>query len=143
MQSTGEGVGKGYRTGCTALGRGVWGPVWELEPFYLSRYWHLVWTTDDFMALSEWVLMSRRVHLTLVCCIPRRPEVLSDEDLRSMVRNWHPDAERTPKGFYKNLSVIARVDPFTGEAVGSACLEPSRPQPAAEVQQDTRLTDTD
>ena len=68
--------------------------------------------------------------------------MLSDEDLRSMVRNWHPDAERTPKGFYKNLSVIARVDPFTGEAVGSARLEP-RPQPFAELQQGTQTTSTD
>ena len=49
----------------------------------------------------------------------RRPEVLSDEDLRSMIRNWHPEAERTPKGFYKNLSVLSRVDPFTGETRGS------------------------
>ena len=49
----------------------------------------------------------------------RREEVISDETLRSMVRNWAPDAERTAKGFYKNISVIARVDPFTLESKGS------------------------
>jgi hypothetical protein len=48
----------------------------------------------------------------------RREEVISDEELRSMIRNWHPDVERTPKGFLKNLSVIARLDPFTGESQG-------------------------
>ncbi|GAX83120.1 hypothetical protein CEUSTIGMA_g10546.t1 [Chlamydomonas eustigma] len=52
----------------------------------------------------------------------RREEVISDEELRSMIRNWHPDVERTPKGFLKNLSVIARLDPFTGESQGVARL---------------------
>mmetsp|Transcript_26026 Transcript_26026/g.56774 ORF Transcript_26026/g.56774 Transcript_26026/m.56774 type:complete len:323 (-) Transcript_26026:763-1731(-) len=54
----------------------------------------------------------------------RREEVISDAVLRDMVRNWHPDVERTPRGFYKNMSVVARRDPFTGETVG-------QPRPAA------------
>ncbi len=45
-----------------------------------------------------------------------------------MVRNWHPDVERTTKGFLKNLSVVSRVDAFTGEAVGSPRIGSTRQQ---------------
>ena len=41
-----------------------------------------------------------------------------------MIRNWHPGSERTPKGFYKGLSVLSRVDPFTGESKGSPAMAP-------------------
>ena len=36
-----------------------------------------------------------------------------------MVRNWHPDVERTRTGYLKNLSLRPRVDPFTGQQIGS------------------------
>ena len=36
-----------------------------------------------------------------------------------MVRNWHPAADRTATGYYKNLSLRAKVDPFTGQTTGS------------------------
>lgn len=35
-------------------------------------------------------------------------------------RNWHPSVERTATGYYKNLALRQRVDPFTGEMTGSA-----------------------
>eukprot|EP00798_Chlamydomonas_sp_ICE-L_P032713 gene32713-3597_t len=48
----------------------------------------------------------------------RSEEAISDSTLRDMIRNYHPAAQRTPQGYYKNLSVLARVDAFTGETVG-------------------------
>ena len=50
----------------------------------------------------------------------RNPQTLSDGALRDMVRNWHPGADRTATGYYKNLSLRPFIDPFTGEAQGSA-----------------------
>lgn len=35
----------------------------------------------------------------------RTPEGITDLTLRSLVRQWHPDAQRTPGGYYKNLSL--------------------------------------
>lgn len=34
----------------------------------------------------------------------RSPEALSDATLRDLVRNWHPGVERTPNGYYRNMS---------------------------------------
>lgn len=34
----------------------------------------------------------------------RTAETLSDATLRDLVRNWHPGVERTPNGYYRNLS---------------------------------------
>ena len=39
-----------------------------------------------------------------------------EEYLRDMVSSWYPQAQRTPSGYYKNLSVLAKVDPVTGKA---------------------------
>ncbi|KAK9917166.1 hypothetical protein WJX75_001505 [Coccomyxa subellipsoidea] len=50
----------------------------------------------------------------------RSPDSLSSSALRDMIRNWHPSAERTATGYYKNLALRQRVDPFTGEITGSA-----------------------
>lgn len=36
----------------------------------------------------------------------RQPSAISDATIRDMVRNWHPKAERTGRGFYKNLSLL-------------------------------------
>lgn len=47
---------------------------------------------------------------------------LSSAALRDMIRNWHPGADRTASGYYKNLSLQERVDPFTGEMTGSAAV---------------------
>ena len=35
---------------------------------------------------------------------------LSDKDLHNMILNWHPNAERTSSGYYKNLSLQEGVD---------------------------------
>jgi hypothetical protein len=48
----------------------------------------------------------------------RSPETVPDSALRNMIANWHPSAERTRNGFYKNLGIQPFVDAFTGEAVG-------------------------
>jgi hypothetical protein len=49
----------------------------------------------------------------------RGREALSDALLRDLIRNWHPGADRTPAGYYKNLSLRARIDMFTGEVTGT------------------------
>ncbi len=33
------------------------------------------------------------------------PDALSEKDLYTMILNWHPNAERTSNGFFKNLSL--------------------------------------
>jgi hypothetical protein len=35
-----------------------------------------------------------------------------------MVLKWHPRAQRTPTGYYKNVSLKPKADPFTGDVVG-------------------------
>jgi len=45
----------------------------------------------------------------------RSKEELGERDLRNMIANWHPAADRTSSGYYKNLSVLPVTDPFTGE----------------------------
>eukprot|EP00873_Tetraselmis_striata_P034627 jgi/Tetstr1/454891/TSEL_041755.t1 len=42
----------------------------------------------------------------------RDPSVVPDPVLRDMVRNWHPGAQRTGSGFYKNVSLREVADPF-------------------------------
>jgi hypothetical protein len=49
----------------------------------------------------------------------RSPDVLPDTALRDMVRNWHAGVDRSANGFYRNLSLRPRVDPFTGQTTGS------------------------
>ena len=49
----------------------------------------------------------------------RGPNSLSESALRDMIRNWHPAADRTATGYYKNMSLRAQVDPFTGQTIGS------------------------
>lgn len=58
----------------------------------------------------------------------RSPDALSDAALKDMIRNWHPSASRTANGYYKNISVQAKVDPFTGQTTGS---EPTKAQTRA------------
>lgn len=46
----------------------------------------------------------------------------AEKELREMIANWHPGAERSGSGFYKNLSVRVeegspKTDPFTGQPV--------------------------
>lgn len=43
---------------------------------------------------------------------------IKDEYLRDMVANWFPQARRTAAGFYKNVSLVPKADPFTGEVIG-------------------------
>ena len=38
------------------------------------------------------------------------PDALSEKDLYNMILNWHPNAERTSNGFFKNLSLKQGVD---------------------------------
>ena len=49
----------------------------------------------------------------------RGPNEMSESALRDMIRNWHPAADRTDTGYYKNLSLRAKVYPFTGQTTGS------------------------
>lgn len=35
----------------------------------------------------------------------RSEDALSDKELRNLIANWHPQAERTSSGFYKNMSL--------------------------------------
>ena len=53
-----------------------------------------------------------------------------------MIRNWHPGAERTPKGYYKNLSVVLRVDPFTLEVKGTPRQQTSQQEGQKDGQQE-------
>lgn len=68
----------------------------------------------------------------------RSPEVADDEQLRSFVRNWHPNASRSASGFLKGVSVAARVDPFSGRLTGSASAVQSAAVAAEEVQPEAR-----
>lgn len=43
---------------------------------------------------------------------------IEPEYLRDMVANWHPIAQRTPSGYYKNVSLKVFSDPFTGKTTG-------------------------
>jgi len=72
---------------------------------------------DDFVAFADEALERRgRCHGSEVERAFRRrfgkytEAVLSDRDLRTMILNWHPNAERTSAGYYKNLSVKEGVD---------------------------------
>ena len=72
---------------------------------------------DDFVAFADEALERRgRCHGSEVERAFRRrfgkytEAVLSDRDLRTMILNWHPNAERTSSGYYKNLSVKEGVD---------------------------------
>lgn len=49
----------------------------------------------------------------------RQPENrIEQQYLRDMVSNWFPAAKRTASGFYKNVSLQPKTDPFTGERSG-------------------------
>ena len=37
---------------------------------------------------------------------------IPDRTLRDMIRQWFPASQRTSTGYYKNVSVIPRADPF-------------------------------
>eukprot|EP00877_Chromochloris_zofingiensis_P010405 jgi/Chrzof1/5618/Cz16g09050.t1 len=54
----------------------------------------------------------------------RSAEALPDTVLRDMVRNWYPDVERTRTGYYKNVSLRAYVDAFTGQQAGFTASTP-------------------
>jgi len=71
----------------------------------------------DFVAFADDALERRgRCHGTEVERAFRRrfgkytTAILSEKDLRTMILNWHPNAERTSSGYYKNLSVKSGVD---------------------------------
>lgn len=38
-----------------------------------------------------------------------------EEYLRDMISSWHPGAQRTASGYYKNVSVLAKVDNLSGQ----------------------------
>ena len=49
-----------------------------------------------------------------------RSSTLSKQTVPSIgIKRWAPKAERTTYGFYKNVSVRAQMDPFTGEWKGT------------------------
>ena len=82
----------------------------------------------DFVAFADEALERRgRCHGSEVERAFRRrfgkytEAVLSDRDLRTMILNWHPNAERTSAGYYKNLSVkevVDRRNPVTVKDLG-------------------------
>lgn len=68
--------------------------------------------------------------------------VLDDSRLLDMLRNWHPSKlDRSASGYLKNMSLKARVDPFTLKVTGSAAparaeqvqAAPESEAPAAEL----------
>ncbi|GLI65966.1 hypothetical protein VaNZ11_009650 [Volvox africanus] len=87
----------------------------------------------DFVGFAESRLVrSGRCHESDVAAALRRElpryrakEALSDGVLRDLIRNWHPNADRTPNGYYRNLSLAARVNAFTGKVEGSAVNAPN------------------
>jgi len=72
----------------------------------------------DFKAFADISLERKgRCHTTEVSRAFRRKfprygdeAVLSDKDLRTMILNWHPNADRTSSGYYKSLSLKVGVD---------------------------------
>lgn len=42
----------------------------------------------------------------------RSKESCTDTELRNLIANWAPQADRTPSGYYKGLSLRPRIDPF-------------------------------
>ena len=68
---------------------------------------------DDFCEFAENRLSrSGRAHQTEISrafrdAYPQHDEsVLDESEFRSLVANWHPAAERSPRGYYKNLSLV-------------------------------------
>lgn len=54
----------------------------------------------------------------------RREGALDGNTLRQLVRNWHPDADRSSNGFYKGISLVAGggadIAPRAASSTGSA-----------------------
>ena len=68
---------------------------------------------DDFCEFAQNRLSrSGRAHQTEISrafrdAYPQHDEsVLDESEFRSLVANWHPAAERSPRGYYKNLSLV-------------------------------------
>lgn len=72
----------------------------------------------DFVCFADGALLRKgRCHCTEVSRAFRRrfpkygdDDVLSEKHLQTMILNWHPNAERTTSGYYKNLSLQEGVD---------------------------------
>jgi hypothetical protein len=68
---------------------------------------------EDFRAFADARLRrAGRCHVTEISSAFRRAhaeyadvDVLSESDLRTMILNWYPNAERTSGGYYKNVSL--------------------------------------
>ncbi|GLC60058.1 hypothetical protein PLESTB_001568700 [Pleodorina starrii] len=96
----------------------------------------------DFVAFAESRLVrSGRCHESEVAAAFRREharyrsrEALPDAVLRDLIRNWHPDADRTPNGYYRNLSLTARVNAFTGKVEGGGVAAAAAAGAAAAVE---------
>mmetsp|Transcript_12321 Transcript_12321/g.14730 ORF Transcript_12321/g.14730 Transcript_12321/m.14730 type:complete len:367 (+) Transcript_12321:192-1292(+) len=58
----------------------------------------------------------------------RSQEALADSNLRLMIANWCPTAERTPSGFYKGVSLVQVSDPFKPNAKIDSTTTPSSSQ---------------
>lgn len=54
----------------------------------------------------------------------RNQNQITEKMIRYMIKKWAPKAERTTYGFYKNISVRAQIDPFTGEWKGRKTQNP-------------------
>ncbi|EFJ42408.1 hypothetical protein VOLCADRAFT_97483 [Volvox carteri f. nagariensis] len=97
----------------------------------------------DFVTFAESRLVrSGRCHESDVAAAFRRElpryrsrEALPDAVLRDLIRTWHSDADRTPNGYYRNLSLSPRINAFTGkvEGGGGAAAAATAAAPAATV----------
>lgn len=80
----------------------------------LERMW------QDFQGFADENLQdSGRCHVSEVekrfraCSAKyRSKESCTDMELRNLIANWAPHADRTPSGYYKGLSLRPRIDPF-------------------------------
>ncbi|KAK9825793.1 hypothetical protein WJX74_008115 [Apatococcus lobatus] len=61
----------------------------------------------------------------------RSPDALSDAALKDMIRNWHPSANRTANGYYKNISVQAKICLQRPALALLCCGAASRPSPTS------------
>ncbi|XP_075264004.1 uncharacterized protein LOC142355854 [Convolutriloba macropyga] len=75
---------------------------------------------SDFVSFAEErLLRTGRCHETEIYSAFRKsnakyrdPATIPDRTLRDMIRQWFPASQRTSTGYYKNVSVIPRADPF-------------------------------
>lgn len=110
--SVSTGIGFAMISGVYELGRPP--RLSREDELRLERMWH------DFRLFAEENLLSTgRCHVSEVekrfrstCASYRSKESFTDDELRNLIANWAPQADRTPSGYYKGLSLRPKQDPF-------------------------------